>query len=270
MSDIRSDATDLIAESFAPEQEVPNQEVGTETESFTSLDPNALPEELMPYYKSMQADYTRKTQTIAEQRRALEALDGVDPTVAVQAVQFVDRLQSDPTFALEIHRGLTAALEQSGLMPHEAEQVAAQTMHDAMNDPSTLNENFMDQPTEDPRLQELLEWKEQFEQKELEKQIEYALERQEMAIRQSHPDYSDDDMNAIYQLAFAYAGDLQAANQVYQNMRQSIVSGYLNQKGQVPTTPPPAGGYSAPAPASLKPNDISEAAIRRIMQAMDS
>lgn len=37
------------------------------------VDPSKLPPELQPFYKSMQADYTRKTQEAAEMRRALES-----------------------------------------------------------------------------------------------------------------------------------------------------------------------------------------------------
>lgn len=38
------------------------------------LDPNKIPPELVPFYKSMQADYTRKTQAVRERERELEAL----------------------------------------------------------------------------------------------------------------------------------------------------------------------------------------------------
>ena len=38
------------------------------------LDPNRIPPELLPWYKSMQADYTRKTQAVAEERRVVEKL----------------------------------------------------------------------------------------------------------------------------------------------------------------------------------------------------
>lgn len=38
------------------------------------LDPNKLPPELIPFYKSMQADYTRKTQQAAEIRKAAEKI----------------------------------------------------------------------------------------------------------------------------------------------------------------------------------------------------
>ena len=36
------------------------------------LDPNKLPPELQPFYKSLQADYTKKSQVVADQRRQLE------------------------------------------------------------------------------------------------------------------------------------------------------------------------------------------------------
>lgn len=38
------------------------------------LDPNKIPEDLLPFYKSMQADYIRKTQQLAEERKRLEQL----------------------------------------------------------------------------------------------------------------------------------------------------------------------------------------------------
>lgn len=49
----------------------------SETELFKDLgiDPNKLPEDLQKIYKSMQADYTRKTQTLAEMRKEWTAKD---------------------------------------------------------------------------------------------------------------------------------------------------------------------------------------------------
>ncbi len=44
---------------------------GTNEEAvFTETNPNELDESLQPFYKSMQADYTRKTQELADQRSA--------------------------------------------------------------------------------------------------------------------------------------------------------------------------------------------------------
>lgn len=51
----------------------PAETTEDKVESFTKFNPNELPEELKAVYKSMQADYTRKTQEIAElQRKASE------------------------------------------------------------------------------------------------------------------------------------------------------------------------------------------------------
>lgn len=58
-----------------------------EPESFTKLDPNSLDPKLMPFYKSMLGDYTRKTQEAAQTLKAAEA--------ARQKAEFYDTLMAD-------------------------------------------------------------------------------------------------------------------------------------------------------------------------------
>ena len=60
-------------------------------QSFTSVKPDELPEELQATYKSLQADYTRKTQEVASQRKEAEqatefwnAIRSKDPNVLRQ------------------------------------------------------------------------------------------------------------------------------------------------------------------------------------------
>lgn len=54
-------------------------------EPFTDrVDPATLPDELKPIYKSLQADYTRKTQALAQERKAMEALKAQPPAPAPQ------------------------------------------------------------------------------------------------------------------------------------------------------------------------------------------
>lgn len=60
-----------VAEQPQPETQQPEQTQGGEEAFF---DPNAIPEELKPAYKQMQAAFTKKTQEIAEQRKQAEAL----------------------------------------------------------------------------------------------------------------------------------------------------------------------------------------------------
>lgn len=43
-------------------------------EKFTNIDPSTLHDDLQPFYKSMQADYTRKTQDVAELRKQAEGV----------------------------------------------------------------------------------------------------------------------------------------------------------------------------------------------------
>mgnify|MGYP001350189106 CR=1 FL=1 len=45
------------------------------------LDPKRLPKDLVPFYKSLQADYTRKTQALAEQRKKLSVPEETPPPV---------------------------------------------------------------------------------------------------------------------------------------------------------------------------------------------
>lgn len=56
----------------------------TDLEKFTDLDPEKLPEELKSIYKSMQADYTRKTQAIADLKKDF----------AEKETEFQDKLKS--------------------------------------------------------------------------------------------------------------------------------------------------------------------------------
>lgn len=60
--------TEVQAEKQTPEPASDS----TQEESF--FDPNQVPEELKPAYKQMQADYTRKTQDLAKQRKEIEAI----------------------------------------------------------------------------------------------------------------------------------------------------------------------------------------------------
>jgi hypothetical protein len=46
-------------------------------ESFSSIDPTTLPPELQSIYKSLQADYTKKTQGVADTRKKADAYDQI-------------------------------------------------------------------------------------------------------------------------------------------------------------------------------------------------
>lgn len=79
-------------EEAKPEQDAPVIDETSAEDTFTSVKPDELPEELQATYKSLQADYTRKTQTLAEQRREAE-----------QATEFWNAIRSqDPNAIRQI------------------------------------------------------------------------------------------------------------------------------------------------------------------------
>ena len=72
------------------------------------LDPNKIPPELVPFYKSMQADYTRKTQALAQERKLIEnLLDNAlsNPAIAQQLMNdqnFIQTAQQHPELAQKL------------------------------------------------------------------------------------------------------------------------------------------------------------------------
>lgn len=221
-----------------------------DVESFTGFNPSDLPEDLQSVYRSMQGDYTRKTQEIAELRRNYEQYDafseaGVDPNYALQAADFYRKLDTDPQFAQQVVDNIQRNLGNVG--------VEQQSIGDAPYNDSVNSEGYDSLP---PVLQqELAEMREfrsdmlfQQEQAETIAGLEYV----EQEIRLSNPHYTDDDLSSIYDLAYSTDGDLSAAADAYHSIQQRVMSGYLQSK-QVPM-----GAQSIPTgPSSIPPRQFS-------------
>lgn len=229
----------------------------TQEDSFTGFDPSALPGDLQEVYKSMQRDYTRKTQELAEQRKAFEQIE--DPVAAAEALQFVQAIQTDPNYAMQVHAALTQELQQAGLSPFEAAQAATDQMQGAVDDSQLWNDagdEFGVVPPEIAQeLSELKQWRQQMEEQQLQQQWENELSRQTNAIQQQHPEYGESDLEAIYQLAWATQGDLFKAQEAYENIVSQRLQGYLNQKSQVPSGTPVSSGAGAQEPQSFSTLD---------------
>ena len=201
-------------------------------ESFTGFNPSDLPEDLQAVYRSMQGDYTRKTQEIAELRRNYEQYDafqenGIDPQQALQATNFYNKLDTDPAFAQQVAAQLQQNLQDMGYgQPMQEDYVPENNF---VNDESYDNIPVALQQ----ELAEMRDFRnsmmEQQEHAELVSDLEYV----EKEIRLSNPHYTDDDMSSIYDLAYSTNGDLQAAAQVFHGIQQRVMSGYLQSK-QVP------------------------------------
>lgn len=135
----------------------PETGVGTSDESFTTADD--LPPELESRYKSMQADYTRKTQELAELRREAEA-----------ATEFMNALQNDYT--------------RENALRQLAEFVGEDTYLTAAGFEADAEDNFEDDfaseeddfSLNDPRVDQLAaEW-ESYKQTQQEKEILAEIE----------------------------------------------------------------------------------------------
>lgn len=208
-------------------------------DTFTQLDPNSLPEELRPYYQSMQADYTRKTQALAEQRKTLEGI--ADPEEARIAVDLLHTLGT-PEGALQFHQLLSEQLQSLGLTPAQADAAATQQMVEQFQ-PQPQAPSFEDDPEAallaqyQGLSQELADMRAQLEYERQQAQSEAAyytlaseIQRQEALVREANPHYSDADLNAIYEIAPSYGGNLVQAQQRYEEIVSSRVAQILNSK----------------------------------------
>lgn len=215
-------------------------EGATAPDSFTSIDPNQLPPELSGVYKSMQADYTKKMQEISPYR----SLGDIEQVQA--ALQFTEALQSDPNFAVQVHNELAQMLEQGGFLQGNNQPQQPQP---AANEPV---DEFGDLGEDNPlakEIQTIKEWAARIEAERQEAQFEAHLNNQEAMIRSQNPHYGEEDMRAIYQLAFAYGGDLVQAETAYKDTQQRIISHYTQQKATVPaglSSPPATPGGQEP------------------------
>jgi hypothetical protein len=208
-------------------------------ESFTDYQAaiDALPDESKAIVEArlaqMQGDYTRKTQEVAEQRREAE-----------QAIQFVHELETNPNFALQVYNEIADALEQSGWSPQEASNEARRQVEEAVDTGNQPIESEID--PNDPIVQELNElksWRAEMEEAQLYQEMENEFDRMDVAVRQSNPDFSEEDMSHVYALSYATGGDLLAAADAYKAETERIVSSYLEQKAKV----------SSGTPANLSP-----------------
>lgn len=252
---LSADLPDELPETSAPVVEEPVVEDNQpEVESFTGFDPGVLPEDMQQVYKSMQADYTRKTQEIADLRRQYEAFSEaeVDPEVALQAVGFLQELNTNPDFA----RHVAEQIQQNVGTPNVSqpyEEIASEN-----NDVSY--EGLPPQLAAE--LQEMRAFREEMLEMQAQQESMEELEAMENAIKVSNPQYDDSDMEAIYSLAFAHNGDLMAAAEQYHALQQRMLGSYLQSK-QVPhgATPAPTSPSTVPTPGFKSLEDAHKAAM---------
>ena len=204
-------------------------------------------------YKSFQRLSTKQSQANAELRRAFE---GVDPAEARQAYEFVQSLGSDPQFAMQVHQELSAALEQAGMSPAAASREASRQIEETTAKEEYDLSDFADNPFVQ-ELNELKQWRAAQEAERAEREKQEALDRQIRQIeadvaelRRQNPKMDDDDMDVIYKIAASTGGDVFAAKEYFDGVRDRLVTDYVATKKAVPKG---GGGGGGSAPHSEEP-----------------
>ena len=234
-------------------------------------------------YKNLQADYTRKTQQIAEQRRQYEQYG--QPEEIEQAVQLYQSLQ-DPQYWPALYEELRTNLEQMGYTPAEAAAAANQEVQQQANQQQASPIDFSN--IQDPELQpfaeaykslqdevetmkaELRAEREQERIAQQQQALIGELQRQENLIRQGNPHYTDEDVGAVYELASYHNGNLLEAQQRYEDIIASRLERFLAQKSAVAqqgAAPLPGGGVQTQEPAVFgNLDDAHDAAMEYLRQ----
>jgi hypothetical protein len=230
--------------------EVATPEAPATEDSFTKLDPSTIPAELRPYYDSMQADYTRKTQEAAPYRKLAEET-GLDVDGLRSSAELYSALQ-DPTQIVEFHKELTDALVAQGLSPAQAAQAATEHVTSTV----AGGEEDLSLDPEERRVQELTARLDRFEQAQQAEQAQRQQEaranqmlaemnRQEMVIKEQHPDWAQEEIDATYELSAFYGGNLIEAAARFDDLMSSRIAKVLNGKGAAASNPalapPPVG-----------------------------
>lgn len=169
--------------------------------------------------REMQGDYTRKTQEVAAQRREAE-----------QALEFVDALNNDPNFALQVSQTLTQALQEQGYSFQDAQAIANQQVGGGDEYDDTFVDPYME------KIGQLENWAAAQEQRYAVANAEAQINAGINAIRAENPTYTDDDIKDVLTMAFAYNGDVVAAHEAYKGITQRVTEGYIGQKESVPTS----------------------------------
>lgn len=224
----------------------------TSTEdSFTRIDPSTLPPELQPIYRSLQGDYTRKTQEAAPWRTLGEELGVSSPDEIRQAAELYTYLQ-DPANLTDFAQRLNAQL---GIDPGAPGAVAGQP------DPYGMDDLEEDSPVRQlqSRIDSLESQLQGRQQQDAAERMQWALvgeiQREEALLAQENPHYTDEDWDAIYGLAPAFEGDLIQTRNALEEFASHRLAQYLGQKTGVAANP---GFQAPPRPVSAEvPRDVS-------------
>lgn len=196
--------------------------------------------------KQFQSAFTQKTQMLAEQRRALEALGS--PEEIQQSLETLNQL-SDPSNWAALHANLEAAMREQGMLPVDPAAPTPQTPGvDEVVDPelAPIVQQLKAQQAELAQLKAAREHEAmQMEAERQRQQMLGALQQQENEIVASNTNYEQDDLDMVYQLGsfFSEPGktpDLLAAQARLEEYVGRRIAGYVAAKQAKSPTPGPA------------------------------
>lgn len=230
---LTADLGDTPVEQAPVQPSVPSPEpvapgVTSEQDSFSNIDPANLPPELQGVYKSLQADYTRKTQEVAPYRKL-----GMAPDELGNLVSWYQELSANPSAQLELYQNLHGYLSENGLLPN-AEQPATppeSSWLDSLSEPEAPQTEPNGLEAEVARLAQRL--KDMDEEAAIQKEA-VELWEIEQGIREANPHYREEDIADIYKLSLIHGGNPLQGEAEFRAMRDRWMSEYLEQKGSVP------------------------------------
>lgn len=249
------------------------------------FNPDTLPPELIPAWKQLQAAFTPRLQEAADVKKQLDALGGLD--TIQEAVDLYQRI-SDPQNWGQLHSELSEAMQDMGLTPAQANQLAGEELQRQAQAPSLDGLNLDDpdlaplaqalkaQQAQQAQLQSRLdaltaeqEQRALFEEAQMQQQQRQAQFNQSLtAIQQANPHYKQADLERIVKLSAFHNGDLMHAQSDFELMRADILDGYFAGK-QAASSPsiqpqPGAGANSTEERAPQTLRDAEAEAIEYI------
>lgn len=241
-------------EQTAPEQQSQGQQSqgNPAWESLRSeLDPITF-SKIEPHLKKWETDAQKRIESINSQFAPFQPhVAGRDPETVGKALAYADALEKDPA---QVYQMLGSFLQQTGRLPsmQEAEE--------------QLADNDDDQPTTDPRLEQLAQQQEKMieflqtqQRLEEERQAEQELGTVISGLQTAHPELSKEDLNEIIsRAAFAaqqnpgkdidFAKAINGAYDEFNALKNRILS-TPRPGDSAPQLPPISGG----APAGQQP-----------------
>lgn len=257
------------------QQEAPATPEGTDEAPFTHIDPNVLPPEMQQLYRSLQADYTRKTQEAAPWRKLGSEFGVESPDDFREALSAYQTLQ-DPRNWPTIHQELAGYMQQYGMSPQEANLAASNQLAQMApsEEEADYDTGYVDDESIAPLARQLKqtqaelaamrnEWQTQQQKQAEELQwntLAQGLTQAEMQIRAQNPHYTDQDIETIYNM-IGQDGNLVSAQQRYESVIGARLAQYISSKQttqtQHPGVVPGAGVHSQQE--QRQPKDLNEA-----------